>query len=515
MAEFDSADWGRASLAQHGMWITERAGAGGIVHHMPLAVWLEGPLDVDRLTAACAAVTRRHPVLTAKLVERRGELRLAAGPTPAVEVAQAREDWLEHEVNRGFDLEAGNLTRFTLARLEPKRHVLLIMAHHAVFDGVSKDIVVRDLATAYNGSALPAPVPYAEAVAAEHERAAAKLEDAARFWGPRWHDERKLALPGLLDPRIHAAPAQAVDVTLGDGLGTIAEALAVTRFEALLAALHLLLYAYGNERPAVLVPVSTRTRETRDLVGPFVNEVPVISRPAGTFAELARWIRGELRAMYDYREVPLARALGGVSPRSALTPITLSYRRRTEPDPVFSGLTARIEWMMFNGWVRNTLLLQVVDGVDGVCAARLAHNPEALTRDGCLTIAEDLSRLLSALAERPGASLAELPLPERVPLVTAGDGRAAHDGAAARDGAAIDDGLTDKMCAIWREVLEVDEVDPGDDLFDLGGHSLSIAKIVDRVREEMGVEVSFEVFIDDPTPASVAAEAAVLLRGKA
>ncbi|MGW0451284.1 acyl carrier protein, partial [Streptosporangium sandarakinum] len=68
--------------------------------------------------------------------------------------------------------------------------------------------------------------------------------------------------------------------------------------------------------------------------------------------------------------------------------------------------------------------------------------------------------------------------------------------------------ITAEVTAIWRELLGVDEIEPDDDLFDLGGHSLTITQIISRVRDRYGVELSFELFIDTPTVAGVTGEIA-------
>ncbi|MFC4062861.1 condensation domain-containing protein [Planomonospora corallina] len=527
----------RASLAQHGLWLTERTGAGGgAAHHLPLAVHLEGPLDEAALRDACAAVAARHPVLAAALVEEDGELRLVPGAAgPPFTVADVAEGdvpaAVDAEVARPFDLSAGPLARFALFRLEPKRHLLLVVAHHAAFDGMSKDLLLHDLAAAYGGS-LPAPpaTSHGEAAAGEHDRVAAKLAAAAEFWRPRWNDGGGLLLPGLRRVSLRAAPGGTVDVALGSGpgaaLGPAAERIGVTRFELLLAALHTLLYGYGNTPATVSVDVSTRTERTREQVGMFVNELPVTaspdgtSAPDGTFAAFARSVRDELRAAYRFREVPVARALGGVSPRASLTPVSLSYRRRGE-DPLFPGLGSRVEWTMPAGAVRGTLHLQVVEAPDGV-TAHLRFDPGCLDRASCEAVAGHLTALLRAVAARPDALITELPLPPRqqaapgtasgtVPAPGAGAGpvsTAASTAGTAPAGAASAGGspVVDEVLEIWREVLGFDDITPDDDLFDLGGHSLSITQIIARVRDRMGVELSFEVFIDTPTAAGVAAD---------
>ena len=62
---------------------------------------------------------------------------------------------------------------------------------------------------------------------------------------------------------------------------------------------------------------------------------------------------------------------------------------------------------------------------------------------------------------------------------------------------------------ICHEVLELDdsaEIGVDDDLFDLGGHSLTITQMTARIREQSGVDVSLDAVFDDPTVAGIVAE---------
>ncbi|WP_432921788.1 condensation domain-containing protein [Microbispora sp. CA-135349] len=513
----------QASLAQHGMWITERMGCGGRVYHMPLAIRFDGPLDVDRLLAACHDVVRAHPQLAAALAERDGVLRLvpaAVAPPIGFEDASGFEDagrepgeLVERETALALDLETGPTARFTVFRLAPERHLLVFVAHHAVFDGMSKDILVRGLADAYAGLSSPAlPAAYGEAVEREDARVAELLGDAAAFWRDRWRDRQDLRLPGLSGVSIRAAAGEAVDFALPADLAVAAEKMGVSRFELVLAAVHTLLAAYGNEDAAVAVDLSTRTEETRGHIGPFVNELPVPApAPGGTFAEFARSLREELRAVYRFRQVPLARAVGGVSPRTALTPVSVSYRRRDGSAPRFPGVEASVDWMSFNHAVRGTLHLQVVDAPDGI-AARLQFNPAVLSRSGCETVAEHLLALLRAVAAAPDAGVAGLPLPSPPAggAVEPSLARAGEPAAASRADEADAAPYLAEVGEIWREVLGMPEIGPDEDLFDLGGHSLSITQIIAKVRERMDVELSFDVFFDEPTITGIAAEVARL-----
>jgi acyl-coenzyme A synthetase/AMP-(fatty) acid ligase len=70
-----------------------------------------------------------------------------------------------------------------------------------------------------------------------------------------------------------------------------------------------------------------------------------------------------------------------------------------------------------------------------------------------------------------------------------------------------DDGLFRDVGAIWAEVLDIDGIGPDDDLFDLGGHSLTITQIAARMRRRLRIDLPLHVFYDTPTVREVVAAA--------
>lgn len=64
--------------------------------------------------------------------------------------------------------------------------------------------------------------------------------------------------------------------------------------------------------------------------------------------------------------------------------------------------------------------------------------------------------------------------------------------------------LEEKLVQIWSEVLRVEKVGIHDNFFGLGGDSILAAQIVNRVREVLQVELSFLIFFEQPTVASMA-----------
>ncbi|GAT66854.1 nonribosomal peptide synthase [Planomonospora sphaerica] len=65
--------------------------------------------------------------------------------------------------------------------------------------------------------------------------------------------------------------------------------------------------------------------------------------------------------------------------------------------------------------------------------------------------------------------------------------------------------LNEQIREIWEEVLGISPIDDHDDVFDLGGHSLTITQIIVRMRKRLGVDVELDDFFDNPTIAGIVA----------
>jgi amino acid adenylation domain-containing protein len=60
------------------------------------------------------------------------------------------------------------------------------------------------------------------------------------------------------------------------------------------------------------------------------------------------------------------------------------------------------------------------------------------------------------------------------------------------------------LCKLYADVLGVPAVGLDDDFFALGGHSLLVTRLVNRVRDTFDVEMGLHVVFDNPTPADMA-----------
>ncbi|GAA0743699.1 SDR family NAD(P)-dependent oxidoreductase [Dactylosporangium roseum] len=59
--------------------------------------------------------------------------------------------------------------------------------------------------------------------------------------------------------------------------------------------------------------------------------------------------------------------------------------------------------------------------------------------------------------------------------------------------------VEDRLRAIWREAIGIDDIGRSADFFDIGGDSLTAVQLMGRVREQFGVELSIGILFDHPT----------------
>ncbi|MFJ5230848.1 amino acid adenylation domain-containing protein [Kitasatospora sp. NPDC088391] len=437
-----------ASPFQQGIWFTERLGEVHGAYHLAVRVSF-ARVDEESLARAVSVVVRRHAALRQGLVERDGEVVVAPASVPVLEAVdgaagEALDERLRAEWSRPFGPGAAS-ARFRLFRGEDGAADLLVTVHHGVFDGESKDVLLADLAAAYAAACAGAAGGdgdgTGEGAAPEWvPPGAEQVRRAAEWFGPRWAAAGEPVLPGMPRAVTTAAPGEQVrwlvDPEGRERLAGAARGSGVTVFEYLLAALHGLLLRYGGTSVPVSVPMSARTPELAGRIGLFVNELPVCAPggvDAGTpFAAYARAVRAEARAGYPFRTVPFASAVPGLGPRVALAPVSFGYRRSADGEAVFPGGEVRVDRAVFTGAARNTLHLQVVDGVDGLRCS-LQYAPSVLAAEAAERIAGHFRTLLDGAVATPELPLGELPLltaPEAERLAgwaTGGRARIDHD----------------------------------------------------------------------------------------
>ncbi|MFH9690294.1 amino acid adenylation domain-containing protein [Streptomyces sp. NPDC017413] len=281
---------------QRGLYFQAQvAGAAG--HYVAQSYFtFDRRLDTDALAEAMAYVIGRHPVVGAGFTTdddgspvqvlkagRRVAVRAVALTTEAeVEALRTRDR------AQGFDPGEPPLVRMTVVRMPDDRDGLLLSYHLLLWDGWSREILLRDLFDAYEAVVAGRPWDATPAVPGfeEYARTLAAKDPAVseRFW-----TEHLAGLPGptLLagpDPQLVEELPQPLVHTLTDELSELlretARTRGVTLNSVLTGAFGLFLGARTGRGDAVFgVTVSGREGEGHgDIVGVLLNTVPLWTR---------------------------------------------------------------------------------------------------------------------------------------------------------------------------------------------------------------------------------------------
>jgi amino acid adenylation domain-containing protein len=330
------------SFAQERFWVLDQLEPGNPVYNMPGAFELAGPLDVAALTAALGQVAGRHEVLRTvfRVVEGAPRQHILpsiriglpvldlAGLPDEIRRAEAKRLAAESSLHR-FDLAGGPLLDAALLRLGPDRHHLLIVLHHAVCDGWSLPLLVREIGETYavcgadRSTALDRlPVQYADFAVWQRELVAAAGQAEISWWQERLAGE--IAPLDLPTDR----PRPAVQTWRGGRrslvlspvfaarLAAFGRAHGATLFMTLLAAIKALLHRHsGQDDILVGAPVAGRRAvETENLIGCFLNTLVLRTSLGGapSFRELAARVREVTLGAYSHQDVPFEAVLASL-----------------------------------------------------------------------------------------------------------------------------------------------------------------------------------------------------------
>jgi amino acid adenylation domain-containing protein len=142
------------TVAQQGIWyLCQSEDAASAAYNMVFAFATSKQVDVGLLQSSVQHVSRRHELLRASITVQAGVPRLGipdatdAPPVPVAVVRDTLQNLALAESSRPFDLSVAPLMRVTVVQPEAGAHGGVVVAlPHIIFDGVSADIFLEELA---------------------------------------------------------------------------------------------------------------------------------------------------------------------------------------------------------------------------------------------------------------------------------------------------------------------------------------------------------------------------------
>jgi amino acid adenylation domain-containing protein len=338
------------SFAQQRLWFIHQLEPGNAAYNLPFALRLRGALDVDALERGLTEIVRRHEALRTRFVSDGGEPVQVIDPPrpvslPVIDLTGEAEDGREADLRqlasdealRPFDLAAGPLLRSTLVRMGDDEHVMLFTMHHAVSDGWSMSVLVREISELYGAfsegrePSLPAlPVQYADFAVWQRAWLSGEVLDAHLDW---WRASLAGAPPLLELPTDRPPPLVASErgasvpfalpADVAEALQALSRREGATLFMTLMAAWQLLLSRYsGQDDVSVGSPVAGRTRlETEGLIGFFVNTLVIRTDLSGqpSFRALLGRVRETALGAYQHQDIPFEKLVEELAPERSMS----------------------------------------------------------------------------------------------------------------------------------------------------------------------------------------------------
>ncbi|MBM7114700.1 non-ribosomal peptide synthase/polyketide synthase [Archangium primigenium] len=433
------------SFAQQRLWFLEQLEPGQATYNLPLAMELEGELDVAALERGFQELVRRHEALrttfratdaeAVQVIHSEVSLSLPVIDLSTVSETERQDEArrLAHEESgRPFDLIRGPLFRVKLLKLEETRHVLLLTMHHIVSDGWSMGILVKEVAALYQAFTTGQPSPLPELPVQYADFAAWQrgwLRDEALEAQLAYWREHLTGAPQVLElptdrprPAVQtyrgASHSVALPEALSRAITTLGQQEGTTPFMVLLAAFNAVLSRYsGQQDISVGSPIAGRTHaDTEGLIGFFVNTLVLRTRMEGnpSFRELLGRVRQATLGAYAHQDIPFEKLVEELKPQrsqsySPLFQVMFAFQNA----PATTGSSASALTLRplesANQTARFDLILSLADAPEGF-RGTIDYNVDLFDTSTVGRLFDHMRVLLEAATAHPDQRLSALPM---------------------------------------------------------------------------------------------------------
>ncbi|MEO9028660.1 MAG: amino acid adenylation domain-containing protein [Ktedonobacteraceae bacterium] len=431
------------SFAQQRLWFIEQLEPGTSLYMIPLLLRLHGPVQVQVLERSLHLIVQRQQSLRTIFPSQQGvpQQVIVSQDTwqlPLIDLSdldeperqQKEQHLLRQAIHQPFNLEHGPLFRTLLLRVQPEEYVLVCSLHHMIADGLSLEILQREIALCY--SALfaeempgwpPLPIQYADfAVWQREQLQGAALDQQLAYWS-----ERLAGAPALLElpidyPRPSMQTYQGAHVqhrlpaSVTAALQAISQREHTTLFMSLLAAFAALLARSSSQEDLIIgTPIANRTRsEIEDLIGFFANTLPirVDLRGAISFSQLLKQVRLRALEAYAHQDVPFERLVEHVQPErtlshSPLVQVMMILQQEDGQPLTFSNM--RVELLDVEIEVAKFDLTLTVRQQGDELWCNWEYNTQLFERESMVRLGQHFQVLLEGMLNQPEQAIGRLP----------------------------------------------------------------------------------------------------------
>ena len=441
------------SFAQQRLWLLAQLQGLSATYNMPIALQLNGNLNIDVLHSSLAYLLNRHESLRMYFPTVAGQPQVAIRSLDEIAVLTVQDcrklgsgnkgeldldtqcpniqDLIDAHAQEHFDLNTGPLFKAKLLQLEEQKSVLAINMHHIISDGWSMGVFLRELwqvYTAYSQDKTPnfAPLPIQYSDYATWQRHWLQGEVLAKqidYWKHQLGD----ASPLLELPTDYPRPAQqsyrgqryiyALTPELTTTVNAFSQQQGVSLYMTVLATLSILLSRYSRQNDLCIgSPIANRTHsQTEGLIGFFVNTLVMRQqiKPEQSFIEFLQQTRQICLDAYAHQDVAFDVLVEKLHPERSMSynplfQVMLVLENNQSPDLDLSGL--EMEFLGVKCAIAKFDLTLLITESDHQLNCSWEYATDLFARDTIQRMAEQFAVLLKGIIDHPHQSINTLPL---------------------------------------------------------------------------------------------------------
>ncbi|WP_078353896.1 non-ribosomal peptide synthetase [Mycobacteroides chelonae] len=506
--------------------------------NMSLVLRFSGPLNDGLLEKAINDVVARHEALRTNFRVHEGAPHQVVHESVQVSLplTHVQPDELTGALNGlrhyVFDLESEPLIRPTLVRVDEHDHVLSIIVHHLVSDHSSFAVLVDDLIVAYRARLAGEspqwdvlPIQYADYVLWQYE-AFAEGSDFAEAETKYWR-EQLAGVPGQIAvahdrerPRVLGKSSTVHTFTLSPerraAITRLAEQSGVTEFIVYQAAAATTLHLLGGGSDIVIgSPVASRVHPaTANLIGLFANMVALRNEFSDnpTLRTVLSRSRDAVLNAQAHQELPFERLVEAINPPRSRSwnPLFQTMINFRAADWALSGrdLTGSGETSVVPlateldvSYLDLNLGLNVT--AEGGLDVWMVVNSDLYEPDTAPLIASAFANALDLFVSHQDSSVSEISLlsHDDMKRLLAPPAPAIEQPVEPRSAGTQE--TVSALIVILEELLEIDDVQPEDNFFALGGDSIISIQWSTRAAEQ-GYAMTPQMIFECPSISELA-----------
>ncbi|MBN2549028.1 MAG: amino acid adenylation domain-containing protein [Anaerolineales bacterium] len=433
-----------ASFSQQRLWFVHKLSPETLAYNLERTIEIKGTLDVPILCQSFESLIHRHEALRTTFTMEGGQLVQIISSTIDAplhiselneetdldRLEKARQILIEHS-RQMLNLSTGPLLSAQLVRLSEKRTLFQIVMQHIISDGLSLNIIFRDLFEFYqaytSGSEPqlpPLPLQFADfAVWQRKFLRGGTLENQLSYWKKQLKDPPALLQLPVDRPR---PPIQTdngaslffeLPMDLTKSLIQLGHQDGATPFMVLIAAYNILLSRYTRQTDILVgFPISNRTyKEWENLVGFFANTLILRTDLSGnpTFRNVLQRVKHAALDAYANQDMPFELLVQELNPErdlsiSPIFQVTLSFQNVDNYEVHVGDLTINRHDLDIGTTPFDWTLYIQLD--NSRLRGRFRYNTDLFNRRTIQQAIYHFQRLLEGILLDPSCPISQLPL---------------------------------------------------------------------------------------------------------